>query len=330
MVNSHAISTELAPILDVVQINGRKVLQRRDGHTTLPGQPRKALQGDALLPYLRQAHLTAELDKMAPKLYYLATPTHTHIAPLHHQRAMGRQIVVTEHPGLHLIWYHDRIFVKPIPVYMLSGAFWNYIAEADQNILRASLGFMRTYCYLIRYGVDFSTAIALELIPKVEAASFDFEDFIKFIFQFEDVSDGAVSPRYAYGSIRLTRLNYLALIFLGRPAYFALRPQYGEYIGHAFVPIITLFAILSTILSSMQVALAVQDPHAEASWQTFAKVAKWFSIAVIILVASLVVLLVIFIPLAIGTAQNAARRSELNSKKKQDENLAGEMTTTFI
>lgn len=240
---------------------------------------------------------------------------------------MGREIVVTEHPGLHLIWYHDRIFVKPIPVYMLSAAFWNYIAEVDQNVLRASLGFMRTYCHLIRYGVDFSTAIALELLPKVETAPFDFEGFIEFISQFEDVSDKVVSPRYVYGSIRLTRLNFLALIFLGRPAYFALRPQYGEYIGHAFVPIITLFAILSTILSSMQVALAVQDPHAAASWETFTKVAKWFSIAVIILVASLVVFLWFFIPFAIGAAQYAARRGELNNQNK---NVAGETTTTFI
>ena len=80
----------------------------------------------------------------------------------------------------------------------------------------------------------------------------------------------------------------------------------------------------------MQVALAVQDPHAAASWEMFTKVAKWFSIAVIILVVSLVVLLVIFIPLAINTAQNAARRSELDTKTKQDNDLAGEMTTSFI
>lgn len=71
MVNSHLISTELAPILDVIEVNGRKILQRRDGKTTLPGQPRKAIQGDDLLPYLRQAHLTDELDKMAPNLYYV-------------------------------------------------------------------------------------------------------------------------------------------------------------------------------------------------------------------------------------------------------------------
>jgi len=243
---------------------------------------------------------------------------------------MGRQIIVTEHPGLHLIWYHDRIFVKPIPVYMLSGAFWKYIAEVDKSILRASLGFMRTYCHLIRYCIDFNTAIALELIPRVDGAPFDFEGFVKFIVQFEDVSDDAVAPRYTYGSIRLTRLNYLALIFLGRPAYFAIRPQYGEYFSHAFVPLITLFAILSIILSSMQVALAVQDPDAAASWEAFTKVSKWVSIAVIILVASLVAFLLILIPLAIGTAQNVTRRRELNSKMSQHKIWAGEMTTTFI
>jgi hypothetical protein len=72
MVDVHAINTELASILDVIQINGRRILQRRDGKTTLPGQPYKTLQGDDLLPYLRQAHLTTELDKMASKLYYVS------------------------------------------------------------------------------------------------------------------------------------------------------------------------------------------------------------------------------------------------------------------
>jgi hypothetical protein len=243
---------------------------------------------------------------------------------------MGRQIIVTEHPGLHLIWYHDRIFVKPIPVYLLSRAFWEYIAEADQEILKASLGFMRTYCYLIRYGVDFRKAIELELIPRVEGAPLDFESFVEFILQFEDISDEAVAPRYTYGSIRLTRLNYLALISFGRPAYFALRPQYGDYISHSFVPIITLFAVLSTILSSMQVALAVQVPDATSSWEAFTSVAKWFSIAVIILVVSLVVFLVIFLPMAIVRAQYAVRRSNLDVKRRQDKDLAGETTTTFI
>jgi hypothetical protein len=71
MANMPTISTELAPILDVVQTNSRKALTRRDGKTTLPGQPWKKLQGDDLLPYLRQAHLTTELDKMAPNLYYV-------------------------------------------------------------------------------------------------------------------------------------------------------------------------------------------------------------------------------------------------------------------
>lgn len=84
--------------------------------------------------------------------------------------------------------------------------------RSDQNIRRVSLGSVRAYCYLKRYGLDFSTAIALELIP---------EDLIKVIFQFEDVFDEAVARRYAYGSIRLTRLDYLTLMFLRRPAYFA-------------------------------------------------------------------------------------------------------------
>jgi hypothetical protein len=241
---------------------------------------------------------------------------------------MGREIIVMEHPGLHLIWYHNRIFVKPIPLYMLSRAFWEYIAEADQDILRAALGFMRTYCYLVRYDIDFRKALELHLIPEVRGSPVDFEGFVEFILQFEDIPDEATSPRYTYGSIRLTRLNYLALVSFGRPAYFAIRPQYGDYISHSFVPIVTLFVVFSTILSSMQVALTVQDPNAAASWNVFTRVAKWFSVTVIILVMILAVIVGFFLPLILVRAQRTVRRKEL--LRKHDKDSAGEMTTAFI
>jgi len=71
MTNLPKITVELAPLLDVVQTNNKKILVRRDGKATLPGQPRKTLHGDGLVPYLRQAHLTTELDQMAPRLFYV-------------------------------------------------------------------------------------------------------------------------------------------------------------------------------------------------------------------------------------------------------------------
>ena len=47
-------------------------------------------------------------------------------------------MIVTEHPGLHLVWYYDTIFLKPIPPYLLSRAFWEYIQEADKEVWKAA------------------------------------------------------------------------------------------------------------------------------------------------------------------------------------------------
>jgi hypothetical protein len=49
--------------------NGRKRLERPDGKKALPSQPYVRLDGADLLPHLRSAHMTSELDRMAPYLW---------------------------------------------------------------------------------------------------------------------------------------------------------------------------------------------------------------------------------------------------------------------
>jgi hypothetical protein len=48
---------------------------------------------------------------------------------------------------------------------------------------------------------------------------------------------------------------------------------------------LTVFLTLTTVLTAMQVELAVQStPSSSDSWRTFSQVSRWFSIIVIILV----------------------------------------------
>ena len=137
-------------------------------------------------------------------------------SPLHHQAARLRTITVAENPPLHLIWSYDRIFVKPIPRYLLSHAFWQY-AQSNEKLYQAAAGFLRTYSYLIRYETDFRLATndALGLIPSDDVEHLiTFERFAKFIAPFALLEDLSVNPRYHYGELRLTRLNMLAKLFL--------------------------------------------------------------------------------------------------------------------
>ncbi|KAK2035734.1 hypothetical protein LZ31DRAFT_589635 [Colletotrichum somersetense] len=92
---------------------------------------------------------------MADKLWWMSKQDSASISPLHRQRVKRRAIVVTEDPKLHLVWIHDRVFVKPLPRYCY-------------RVRKAILGYIRTYRYLVRYESDFRIAQEpdLELIPS--------------------------------------------------------------------------------------------------------------------------------------------------------------------
>jgi len=329
--------------------NGRKSLLRTDGKTSLPGQPRIQLQGTNLGDYIRKTHLVTELDKLAPYLRFvsviyrdgglkdilnseqIATPSSTHIYPLHEQLARGRTVSVTEHPGLHLVWYHDRIFIKPIPPYLLCAGFWEYIQEADLETWKAAAGFMRTYCYLIQYETDFRIAVNSEmhLISRDDGHSpISYEEFVEFITQFQGLDDQSVSPRYSYGALRLTRLNHLSRIFLRKFTYFHPHPQWADYLGTLIAPMVTLFAVLSTILNCMQVVLTVQGLKNDQSWAAFIAVSQWFPVVVIFLVAMLLVGVAVFAVVMFRKDQYFAW--SLKRGLKGNRELAREMKSAVI
>ena len=206
---------------------------------------------------------------------------------------------MTEHPGLHLVWYHDKIFLKPIPPYLLWGAFWEYIKEADREVWKAAAGFMRSYYYLIQYEIDFRKAMSsdLQLIPRLEDRDpITFEEFVDLIADFHAISDQDVAPRYSYGALRLTRLNHIARIFLRKWTYLHLYPQWSDNLGRVVAPVVTLFAVFATILNSMQVVLAAQGSNGNEVWPEFLSMSKWFAVSVIVMVLLILVgLLVIMV-----------------------------------
>lgn len=132
--------------------------------------------------------MTPRLDKMFPYLWLVATQSSSHISALHEQGVRGREVILAENPELHLVWADNRIFIKPLPPYLLSHAFWQvYLTpmptpapaaaktpllipgsttqEDQEDVLRSALGFMRTYYYLIRHESDFRLAQDLHLLP---------------------------------------------------------------------------------------------------------------------------------------------------------------------
>lgn len=265
----------------------------------LPSQPRIALQDSVIGEYLKSELVTRDLNKLAPHLWLVAKQDSSHISSLTHQIVRGRQIVVTEKPELHLIWIYDRVYIKPIPKYLLSHAFWEfYLIGRDspipgplrQDITKAALGFLRSYLYLIQHKSDFilATDDKLRLLPKGICHS----EFINFIMAFEKIPDNTVAPRYKFGELRLTRLNFWSKILLRRFFYQKVHGQYGAYFAQFYAPILFIFAAFSVALGAMQVALATEPfIPVRPSWIAFARVSRGFSICALVCVALAALLL---------------------------------------
>ncbi|TEY22764.1 hypothetical protein BOTCAL_1543g00020 [Botryotinia calthae] len=223
----------------------------------LPGQPRIHLDQHAKVDgFLKQEFLLKDLDEISPYLWMMSKHDSRSISPLHRQKVKGRDIVTTEDPRLHLVWYHDRIFIKPLPKYLLSHYFWeaylciNHHSSPEQITLQKSvLGYLRTYIYLIKYESDFCIAIddKLQLIPP----DITFIKFCDFIAPLENLLDVDIAGRYAYNKIQLTRLNLYSKIFLRKFSFYCVRMQYSNYFASFYRPLLFVFTILSVVLDAM-------------------------------------------------------------------------------
>jgi hypothetical protein len=241
-------------------------------------------------------------DELYPYLWLVARKAGAHIDPLHEHLIKKRVIVTAEDPRLHLVWYYETIYIKPLPDYLLNYAIWrDHIPKPTAQPLqtrpqydkyRAALGFLRSYSFLIRYESDFIIAQKANLLPKYVS----FQRFQKFIRRFRSLHDDDVSHRYQYGQFRLTRLDWaIRIIRIIRIVYPANTKQQfpwsyhheywqtSRYLQHYAAPLIFIFAILSLILSSMQVVLAALGGN---TWEVFVRVCWGFSVVTIIIATS--------------------------------------------
>ncbi|KAL8284629.1 hypothetical protein RB600_009172 [Gaeumannomyces tritici] len=94
-----------------------------------------------------------------------------------------------------------------------------------------------------------------------------------------DTTDRDVSLRYAYGEIRLTRLNFYAPFLLGKSHFQRVEYQYGTYFARFYGPILFVIAVASVVLSGLQVIVSVGDGAGDR-WPMGA--ALWISVTAIV------------------------------------------------
>ncbi|KAF2128749.1 hypothetical protein P153DRAFT_291847 [Dothidotthia symphoricarpi CBS 119687] len=258
----------------------------------LPGYPHIALNDSlALSNFLIGELECSDLDEMTSFLWMMTSQSSANIPALHWQHVKGRDIVLTEDPKLHLIWSYDKIYIKPVPTYLLSRSFWeSYILDRStqfsthqthEKIRTSALGFLRSYAYLIRHESDLRIAKDpnLTLVPP----SLTWNKWCLLRAALLQIQDNEVSGRYGFGEIRLTRLNSWTKL-LCRPTYHRTHPQYGEYFARFYAPLLFFFGVVSVMLSSMQLVAAVEQ--IEEQWNFLLGLYRTFSV-VVFLVTSL-------------------------------------------
>lgn len=201
---------------------------------------------------LREALCDATLESMHKQLWYAGRKGN--ISPLHHQKVIRRDIVLTERAQLHLVWFEKTIHVKRLDDELLHWTYFSKVVCGDETVHRAASGFLLSYARLIEFPSDLEIAKTHGLISK-DIAWKKWHAFRTSVL--DHLADRDIHDRYEYGELRLSRLNQIYRMKLLGLSYFNIHRDYSSYFGTNYVTLVALFALVSVALSAMQVMIAV-------------------------------------------------------------------------
>ncbi|KAF4334653.1 hypothetical protein FBEOM_11486 [Fusarium beomiforme] len=222
-----------------------------------------------------------------------------HGAPrsLYYQKFLGRDIVIAEELDLHLVWAKWRIFIKPLPEFLLNYEFWEANISCDPKLHRAACGLLYSYCGLIRFGHDLQIAKDYHLIHD----SVDYRawtDFSRVILPNLNPRDpNIMDRRFQYGELRLNRLDTIyryspykfsiSSILQGFPH--ALTESYVPYMDQ-YNNAVSAFGVIVIVLSAFNLSLSAHSKNPDVDLQ---QAAYGFAIFAMILCAVLVGLFIV-------------------------------------
>ncbi|XDG01785.1 hypothetical protein ABKA04_001400 [Annulohypoxylon sp. FPYF3050] len=190
-----------------------------------------------------------------------------HLDHYDHQVLISREVAITEDPELHLVWSKNRIFLKPIPLYLFDPDFWKTYIQ-DDELAKCARGFLFSYTALIMYESDFKLAKDKRLLPeKLEWSQW--RSLVKEILANHHYE--LINPRYWYGELRLSRLNKVYRVRQG----FVLRGYskvashavYADLIRDNFAALATILGYVVIVLTAMQVGLGVERLQDDEAFQ---------------------------------------------------------------
>jgi hypothetical protein len=244
--------------------------------------------------FLRESLSQIKANAIYNHLWFAGTPGT--YRSLHEQAVFCRTIIISEDPHLHLVWFKDAIYIKPLPPCLTNFAFFDEFC-CDKRYEEAC-GFLYSYTHLIRHESDFVIARETGLL-RGEGITWPLWQAFRLEVQANlDGKWNILDRRYRYGELRLSRLNFVyALKCREIKGYHNAYTRYAPYFSRYFTGAILIFAFASVTLSAMQVA--IQEPSPSLS-TAFAISTFRFSIIILCAVAVIVCLMVaLFIPIVV-------------------------------
>lgn len=219
---------------------------------------------DDLREYLRDDLNVDSLNKVHKHLWFAGLPRGARA--LHHQLLIGRKIIIAERADLHLLWRDDRLYLKPMPDYLLSYDIWKETLLKDRDSSENAKGFLLSYLWLIRQKSDFLIAQSENLINK-DVTWQQWTTFSMAIYPgiVSNAFEG-ISPRYLYGELRLGRVNMIYRLCQKTRnsktfvrGYFYGYYTYSSFVEQNFAWVLTLIVYITIVLTAMQVGLGTSE-----------------------------------------------------------------------
>ena len=251
-----------------------------------------------------------------------------HGAPrsLYYQKFLRREIVIAEELDLHLVWAKSRIFIKPLPDFLLNYDFWEAYISCEPQLHRAACGLLYSYCGLIRFGHDLQVAQECHLV-NVNLDYRAWTEFARTILPNLNPHDSnTMDTRFQYGELRLHRLDTIyryspykfsvSSILQGFPH--ALTESYVPYMDQ-YNNAVSAFGVIVIILSAFNLSLSAHSKSPDPDLQ---QAAYGFALFAMILCAALIGLFIV-LPLisSLATIYGAIATRKRLAKIREDEKL---------
>lgn len=218
---------------------------------------------ESLVKYLQQELDLSRLDDLHHHLWLVGRSSVAARA-LQRQLMIGREIILTEQADLHLVWQDSRIYLKPMPEFLLNHNFWTEYLCEDEALWESARGFLLSYLWLVSSKIDLQIAHDKGLLP-LEIQWDRWVLFSKSLLHDINIKTiEQVNRRFLYGELRLNRLNliYRIVSLPHDPKNFVLGyksgfNRYSLFVARSFAWTIGgAFVYITIVLTAMQVGLA--------------------------------------------------------------------------